>query len=635
MSDSSSHKLLLIGWDAADWKIALPLVKEGKMPHLKALMEQGSYGPIQTLDPPLSPMLWTSIATGKTADHHGILGFVEPDPERAQVRPASITSRRCKAIWNILNQHGKKVSVIGWWPSHPAEPLNGVMVSNMFGKADSKYTVFPDSIHPTSLEPQLMACKVDASDITLDQLLPFVPNAAHVDQQKDKHLHNLAALLANCNTIANLGKWVLQNESPDFTAVYFDVIDQVCHTFMKFFPPQMQGVPDEYFHLYQDVIRQMYIHHDTILGELIELAGKDTAVLLLSDHGFLNDHQRPVRLPNDPASPALEHSAFGICCFNGPGIRKDHPIHAAGLLDIAPTILNYFGIPVGQDMQGNILSEIFVDHRTSPAIPSWETVPGEDGAHPFSSKQNSWHSTEAMFQMMELGYIEQMQADQEKVLKKVLNESSYYLSRVLISQGKCLEAESVLKELFQHEYSAYRYCITYAAVLQMNGKQSEAREVVLEMFRKYPREIQSVELIEALLMDGEGKSNEAKHLLESMLKRIHHVPQLHIYLGKILLRQEEFLPAFHQFEKALAINDQSVEALQGYCFAAEMMGFEYGPALNQLQRLSKELRPTLINTLYKVNELDVDPDQRIDFRKYQLIIRLFLEQFHKGVQPIR
>lgn len=58
-------KTLVIGWDAADWKFLNPLMDQGLMPNLKKLVEGGVSGKLSTLEPPLSPTLWTSIATGK------------------------------------------------------------------------------------------------------------------------------------------------------------------------------------------------------------------------------------------------------------------------------------------------------------------------------------------------------------------------------------------------------------------------------------------------------------------------------------------------------------------------------------------------------------------------------------------
>jgi len=67
----NQKRLLLVGWDAADWKLIQPLVDEGKLPACRHLLETGVSGNLTTLEPELSPMLWTAIATGKHAYHHG------------------------------------------------------------------------------------------------------------------------------------------------------------------------------------------------------------------------------------------------------------------------------------------------------------------------------------------------------------------------------------------------------------------------------------------------------------------------------------------------------------------------------------------------------------------------------------
>ncbi|HKK30392.1 MAG TPA: alkaline phosphatase family protein, partial [Alphaproteobacteria bacterium] len=132
MSADRAKKVLLIGWDAADWKVAAPMMDAGEMPNLAKLVSSGVMGNMATLFPVLSPMLWTSIATGKRAHKHGIHGFSEPDPQSGGVRPITNLSRKVKAVWNILNQNGLKSNVVGWWPSNPVEPIDGVMVSNLY-----------------------------------------------------------------------------------------------------------------------------------------------------------------------------------------------------------------------------------------------------------------------------------------------------------------------------------------------------------------------------------------------------------------------------------------------------------------------------------------------------------------------
>ena len=100
MTDSSrlAKRVLLIGWDAADWKLIDKYIAEGSMPHMKQFLERGSRGNLATLQPVLSPMLWNSIGTGKRSYKHGIHGFTEPMPDGKGIRPSSSTTRKCKAL---------------------------------------------------------------------------------------------------------------------------------------------------------------------------------------------------------------------------------------------------------------------------------------------------------------------------------------------------------------------------------------------------------------------------------------------------------------------------------------------------------------------------------------------------------
>src|SRR5256885_285767 len=164
------NRLLLIGWDAADWKVIKPLLDAGQMPHLASLVAGGVHGNLATIYPALSPMLWTSIATGKRPYKHGIHGFSEPLPDGSGVRPITILSRKTKAVWNILNQTGHRSIVVGWWPSHPAEPINGVMVSNHFeqvvGEPDRMSPLLAGAVHPGSLAALLADLRVNPTELT-------------------------------------------------------------------------------------------------------------------------------------------------------------------------------------------------------------------------------------------------------------------------------------------------------------------------------------------------------------------------------------------------------------------------------------------------------------------------------------
>ena len=164
MADAAAHagngKVLLIGWDAADWKVIRPLMAAGKMPNISAPRPRRLHGlTITTLQPSFSPMLWTSIATGKRPFNHGIHGFTEPRPDGQGVQRVTNLSRKCKALWNILGQNGMRSIVVGWWPSYPAEPIQGAMVSDQFHRISTDFKLVPGMVHPANYsdEPRCAA----------------------------------------------------------------------------------------------------------------------------------------------------------------------------------------------------------------------------------------------------------------------------------------------------------------------------------------------------------------------------------------------------------------------------------------------------------------------------------------------
>ncbi|MBQ89789.1 MAG: hypothetical protein CL433_13275 [Acidimicrobiaceae bacterium] len=478
-SPDPNRKVLLIGWDAADWKTTTPLMDAGLMPSLQGLVERGVMGNIATLDPPLSPMLWTSIATGKTADKHGVLGFTQPNADGTSVRPVLGTSRRTKAVWNILNQLGLRSNVVGWWPSHPAEPLNGVSVSNFFHKV--KGPVFdpspvpPGTVHPPELAETLAALRVHGHELTGNHLLPFVPSAAEVDVSTDHNLAAVATTLAEAATIHSAATFLMEESEWDFMAVYLDSIDHFGHGFMKFRPPQRPGVPDQLYAHYHGVVDAAYRFHDMMLGRLLELAGPDTTILLLSDHGFHSDHLRPLSLPDEPAGPAHEHRDFGVFVLAGPGIKHDERVYGVSLLDVAPTLLTLYGLPVGRDMDGAPVVSAFETLPEIAFIDSWDDIVGDDGRYADEDRSSPWAEQEAMAQLVELGYVD---AEQAKNVGKSVRESQFYLARVHLHRGRPDEAVPLLEEAFAGDPEAERYGLRLVDALRQLGRLDDARSAL-------------------------------------------------------------------------------------------------------------------------------------------------------------
>jgi predicted AlkP superfamily phosphohydrolase/phosphomutase/tetratricopeptide (TPR) repeat protein len=603
-------KVLLIGWDAADWKIIHALVDAGKMPNLSKFIEEGVIGNLATLNPQLSPMLWTSIATGKRPFKHGILGFIEPDPHGGGVRPITNLSRKTKAIWNILSQTGMKCNVVGWWPSHPAEPINGVMVSNLFQRAVAPFgepwPLRPGAIHPERLTRNLAALRVHPQELEVGLIMNFIPRLAEIDQEKDRRVENLAKIIADCTTINKAATALMLHEPWDFTAVYFDAIDHFSHGFMNYHPPRLSWVNERDYELYHHVVESGYIYHDLLLGTLLDLADEDTTVMIVSDHGFHSDHLRPKGIPREPAGPAAQHRPYGILAVRGPGIIKDEIIYGASLLDICPTILTIFGLPVGKDMDGKPLISLFHRRPGIETVQSWDGIPGEDGGHSPDKKIDPIEAKEAINQLVALGYIERPNEDNEKAAEESLRELRYNHACSLMDAGLYVKALPVFKELLDRWSDEYRFGIQLVHCYQGLGKTAEARAILEALFDRKKenareaagklkrilkehestpftdlgfeeqRELRmlraeasrspyAMEYLMGSLLFAEGKKKEAIAHLMKAEKADRRQPALHVKLGEVYLKMKCRLDAERSFNKALSIDPENAEAHLGLC----------------------------------------------------------------------
>lgn len=408
MSERLANRVLLIGWDAADWTLLRPMLQAGEMPALAGLIERGASGNLATIHPVLSPMLWTSIATGKRPYKHGIHGFVEPAPDGSGVRPITSTSRTTKAIWNILSQSSLESNVVGWLASHPAEPIRGTVATDYFLHPESLCggpdRIPADACWPERLRPVLQNLRVNPRDIDAEALLPFVPLAAKQDVSGDARIGQLASLLARAASAHAVACATMSQESWDFTAVYYDMIDQIGHHFMQYHPPAMPGVSAADAAMFGDVVRGCYRFHDMMLQAMLELAGDDATVIIVSDHGF---HSGDMRTGTDGfQNPTAWHREQGMVCASGPGIRPGETLRGASLLDVTPTILTLLGLPVGKDMDGRPWLEALEPAGEPDYVDSWDDVPGESGIRPPSPDAVLDSSPEMLQVLADLGYLD-------------------------------------------------------------------------------------------------------------------------------------------------------------------------------------------------------------------------------------
>lgn len=534
------------------------------MPHLEKLIRRGVMGNLATLHPILSPMLWTSIATGKRADLHGILGFMEPRPDGKGIRPVTSGSRKCKAIWNILSDRGMRCSAVGWFASHPAESVNGVVVSNLVEHGQAKdfehWTLGEGVVAPVSMREVIGDLRVHPSEISNDQLLSIVPGAAKVNQDEDRRLATVARLLSQVSTIHAIGTYLAEHETWDLLAVYYDSIDHFGHGFMQYRRPRMAHVTEEDCEIYGDVVDHCYRLHDLMLGRYMRLVGPDTTILIVSDHGFQIGGLRP------PGRTVVEgeglvhwHRDYGMFLASGPGVKIDKRVYGATLLDITPTILALLGLPAARDMAGRPLMPIFSGPVESESIDTYETPADPSG--PVEEKQDPWEAEAMLRQLVDLGYVEEPDEDAAKAVTRAKAQRLANLAQVHLSSRNYAKAAELIEESMKLQ--VFPSAKLRLAVCRVRlGQKDEARRLVDEVLAE-KNETPYARLLHGYLLYLEGRDEEALAALKAVESADADTPQLFEYLGLIYLRQKRWTDAETAFRRSLDIDGDHAHSFHG------------------------------------------------------------------------
>ena len=563
---ASRRKVLLVGWDGADWKVIQPLLDRGELPVLESIINGGVMGNLASLRPMLSPMLWTSIGTGKRPFQHGVHGFTEVDRKLDQVVPVGSTTRQCKAIWNILNERGFKTQVSCWFATHPAEPLDGACVTDRFAhpvptRLDKEWKMSKGTIHPVRLEEQLAGLRVRPEEIPGDVLAMFVRDAATLNQAHDKRLHQIAIRLSEAFTAHAAATYLLEHEPWDFATVYCHSLDLICHDFMPFHPPRRVGVYEPEFEHFSDVVNSTYRLHDAMLGRLLQLAGEDVTVIVVSDHGFKSDHTRPFMVPNVPTGIAVWHRVNGIIAMRGPGLRQDELIHGANLLDVTPTILALFGLPVGADMDGRVLVEAFSKPPSIERIESWEKTGDEPVQKGPGVERSLNEERELIRQFVEIGYIQDPGDDPGEASRNTLRENRWSLAQSYLSAGRHADALPLLESVYEEWPERWDFCCELALAQLKLGLVEEARETMSGVVEN--RKSASAFLLRANLECKSKNFDAGLELLQQAEAIDSSSPTLQNQLGltRLRLRQPEIAEV--AFRKAIDLDPDDAQAHLG------------------------------------------------------------------------
>lgn len=277
-----NNKVLIIGLDGATLDCILPWVKEGKLPNIARLMEDGCYGKLKSTPEKISPAAWTSFATGLNPGKHGIHHFYRLDLGTFQVKMNNATHRDGDPVWSYLSKAGKRVCVINVPATYPCDYVNGYMVSGW----DAPSIQSEGFTHPPQLIHEI---------INKFKHYPLTPSIKKYKRsQPDRVIKDIHRVL---DLRASVSKYLLQKDDWDLFMTVFTATDEAQHHFWHLLDKNHSGFDPAQAAKYGNTILEVYQKCDTIIGDIIRLLGDDATIIIMSDHGAAANSLGELYLP--------------------------------------------------------------------------------------------------------------------------------------------------------------------------------------------------------------------------------------------------------------------------------------------------------------------------------------------------
>ncbi|HEV8335440.1 MAG TPA: tetratricopeptide repeat protein [Candidatus Polarisedimenticolia bacterium] len=548
-------RALVIGLDGADWKVIDPLLAQGKLPNLAHLIDSGVRARLRTIDPILSPVVWTTAATGFLPPEHGILDFLATDTRTGQKVPVTSRQRKVKAIWNLLAEAGVPVGIIGYWATWPAEPVDGYIVTDrvayqLMGQSRASDDDPRGKTFPPDLYRRIRPLVIPPETIGDSDLAPFIRTPEKKggwSARSENRVDDFRTVLASSRTYEGIALALASGGFQPLEIIYFEGIDTTSHLFMPFRPPRRPTVPEADFVRFSKAVDAFYVHQDEVIGRLLEAARPDTNILVLSDHGFRSDADRPARESRiGYATAALWHRRYGILIATGPAFKQGTTISEVSVVDVAPTVLALFGLPVGEDMQGrpavDLLRPEFLAEHPIRFRPSWET----GRAAPVAETSDPAGDQALKEKLLSLGYL-----SQEGTL------SRNNLGNSLLARG---DVQGAIREFRRAAEEAPGFAlprINLARAHVVQGDLKTARGLLEEALRSTD-EFPEAEVLLANIEREEGDPRGAERRLRRLLER-EPSALVHRSLGLLAYEQGKRAEAAEEYRKAIAIEPDDPE----------------------------------------------------------------------------
>jgi predicted AlkP superfamily phosphohydrolase/phosphomutase len=375
-------RVVMLLLDGASFDYILPRVAEGRLPNFARLLESGASLDLATIRPTQPDPVWAAVATGMYPSKNGVrsavsyyarndsrpidllpdhcfshalvhLGFVREEP-------ATSAEWRVRPFWSILSAAGISVGIVRWPLTYPAPPVQGFVISDRLHELLGSMFEFDERVaYPPELLPVARAAFTEEGD---------TPPAAPPQSDDRDRLYSKA--MQDLRAGADV----------QVTALRYQSLDTAGHRYFRYAQPRSFGdVPEEERRRSTLALATAYSYVDGEIGAAIDALAPGDLLLVVSGFGMqrLNQaKQRISRLLGDPdVSGTHERAPDGFLLAYGSAAASGRHLRGS-IVDVAPTLLYFLGLPVGRDMDGyaraDLFTRAFTAERPIAFIPSYQ-----------------------------------------------------------------------------------------------------------------------------------------------------------------------------------------------------------------------------------------------------------------------
>ena len=268
MPSDATRRVMILGLDGATLDLIRPWAEQGILPTFKKLMQNGACGPLRSVLSPVTPAAWSSFMTGMNQGKHGVFAFVSQAEESYETSLVDSNLRQAPSLWQLASRAGKRVIVYNVPVTYPPERVNGLMVSGLMTPPGAK-----DATYPRELQSELEPAQ-PGKDIYGHTPFRRGHEAEFVRELLDIHAYNFRA-----------ARYLMQRQPWDLFVAEFQHTDTAAHFMWKHMEDKGADLPETVREIAANALQNIYKDVDAKLGQLIQEAGEDTLVVVMSDHG--------------------------------------------------------------------------------------------------------------------------------------------------------------------------------------------------------------------------------------------------------------------------------------------------------------------------------------------------------------